>query len=129
MTKYLISKTQYDDIIERLLSKLFKDSELKPVVRKDSPWIHDEVTLHGEVSGKRVQFRYVAYAEQTFVDGVLDSERIKDSILLIPEPVVDFISRLTKVRKTKSIDAITNWFEETYDKPIDSVSLTDKKDD
>ena len=128
MAKYLISKTQYDDIIERLLSKLFKDSELKPVVRENSPWIHDEVTLHGEVSGKRVQFSYVAYAEQTFVDGVLDSERIKDSILLIPEPVVDFISRLTKVRNTKSIDAITNWFEDTYDKPIDSVSLTDKKD-
>jgi hypothetical protein len=36
---------------------------------------------------------------------------------------------MTKVRQTKATDAITNWFEETYDKPIDSVFITDRKYD
>ena len=127
MAKYLISKTQYDDIIERLLSKLFKDSELKPVVRENSPWIDDEVTLNASVSGKVVEFRYISYMESKVVDGVTTWHNT-ETTLTIPEPVVLFVSRMTKVRQTKATDAITNWFEETYDKPIDSVWITDRKD-
>jgi len=127
MAKYLISKSQYDDIIEKILSQLFKNSELKPVVRENSPWIYDEVTLNASVSGKVVEFRYVSYMESKVVDGVTTWHHT-DTTLMIPEPVVIFVSRMTKVRQTKATDAITNWFEETYDKPIDSVWISDKKE-
>jgi hypothetical protein len=127
MAKYLISKSQYDDIIEKILSQLFKNSELKSVDRDDSPWIDDEVTLNASVSGKVVEFRYISYMESKVVDGVKTWHHT-DTTLMIPEPVVIFVSRMTKVRQTKATDAITNWFEETYDKPIDSVWITDRKD-
>jgi hypothetical protein len=128
MAKYLISKSLYDDIIEKILSQLFKNSELKSVDRDDSPWIYDEVTLNASVSGKVVEFRYVSYMESKVVDGVKTWYHT-DTTLMLPEPVVIFVSRMTKVRQTKAIDAITNWFEETYDKPIDSVFITDRKYD
>jgi len=128
MAKYLISKSQYDDIIEKILSQLFKNSELKSVDRDDSPWIYDEVTLNASVSGKVVEFRYVSYMESKVVDGVTTWHHT-DTTLMLPEPVILFISRMTKVRQTKATDAITNWFEETYDKPIDSVFITDRKYD
>ena len=127
MAKYLISKAQYDDIIETILSQLFKNSELIPVDRDDSPWIDDEVTLNASVSGKVVEFRYISYMESKVVDGVKTWYNT-ETTLMIPEPVILFISRMTKVRQTKATDAITNWFEETYNKPIDSVWITDRKD-
>ena len=128
MAKYLISKSQYDDIIEKILSQLFKNSEFKSVDRDDSPCIYDEVTLNASVSGKIIEFRYVSYMESKVVDGVTTWYHT-DTSLMIPEPVILFISRMTKVRQTKATDAITNWFEETYDKPIDSVFITDRKYD
>ena len=128
MAKYLISKSQYDDIIEKILSQLFKNSELKSVDRDDSPWIYDEVTLNASVSGTVVACRYVSYMESKVVDGVTTWHHT-DTTLMLPEPVILFISRMTKVRQTKATDAITNWFEETYDKPIDSVFITDRKYD
>lgn len=127
MAKYLISKAQYDDIIEKVLSQLFKNSELKTVDRDGSPWIYDEVTLNASVSGKVIEFRYISYMESKVVDGVKTWHHT-ETTLAIPEPVVLFVSRMTKVRQTKSVDAITNWFEETYNKPIDSVFITDKTD-
>ncbi len=127
MAKYLISKAQYDDIIEKILTQLFKKSELKTVNRDNTPWIYDEVTLNANVSGKVIEFRYISYMESSVVDGVKTWHHTS-STLTIPEPVILFVSRMTKVRQTKSVDAITNWFEETYDKPIDTVWITDKKD-
>ena len=66
--------------------------------------------------------------ESKVVDGVKTWYHT-DTTLMLPEPVILFISRMTKVRQTKATDAITNWFEETYDKPIDSVFITDRKYD
>ena len=127
MTKYLISKSQYDDIIDQLLSRLFKDSELRPINRDKSPWIDDEVILKGVVSGRSVAFRYVSYSGRKTVDDVETMEHTT-SDLSIPEPIILYICKLTKVRETKSVDAITNWFEETYNKPIDTVSISDISD-
>lgn len=54
------------------------------------------------------------------------NDREKDDIIIFKESLVEFISKVVRIRKTKSMDIIADWVEDNYDLHVDKIEFSER---
>lgn len=120
MTRYIITTTQLHSVIYKYLDNLI-DSERDK--KEQGRWNDGDYTMKlRDRSGKQLLF-YIWYAPGGAYDD--DDDTVHNGIgsLQIDPKIVDFIRRFFRIRESKVIDIVADWFSSKIDTEIDQVTI------
>ena len=117
MKKYLITREQLDHLVANFLDDKMRGGRVKTVRNRYSK----SSLLNAFINpGNEVLFILFEYGESWDWD---DNDG-PTNLLSIDEGLVDMLSKHVGIRKHKSMDIISDWFEETYDFDFSNVETS-----
>ena len=111
--RYIITSTQLHSAVYKFLDNMFKDVEPE---RKQNPSNVDAYSIRLGLA----KISYFYYGPGEYDDGTMHSG--VGSLLVHPD-IVDYLRRTIKIRESKVLDIIADWFSEKFEVDIDETSI------
>lgn len=116
--RYIITTTQAHTIVYKFLDTLFKKKESQ---KKQTPSNPDAYSIELKSSGKET-LSYYYYGPGTYDDDD-DTEHSGIGSLHVHPYIVDSLRGILRIRETRVLDMIADWFSENYEVDIDDISI------
>ena len=113
--RYVITPTQFHNLIYGYLNEMFSKKDFRKDVIDDENWRIDMF----DDSGKEV-ISYFWYGPGEYDDGTLHNGI---GSLHVNPKIVDFIRNTFSLRESKVLDIIADWVTETLEVDIDEISV------
>ncbi len=122
MGKYVITESQLKKVVYGLLNPRVIGLYVEDLSRyPEDHWKVNEVVSHyiilNILGKKKFTITHMVHPNSKYHDG---------SNIFFKESLVEFISKVVRIRKTKSMDLIADWIEDTYDLDVDNIEFSDK---
>ena len=111
--RYIITQNQLHKIAYKFLDNMFKDVEPK---KEQNP--NNESAYKIRLGDAKISYFY--FGEGEYDDG---TPHYGIGNLLINPDIVDTLRKLIKVRESKVIDIVADWFSEKFGVDVDETSL------
>ena len=122
MGKYIITESQLKKVVYGILNPRVVGLYVEDLSRY--PYYHykvKEVDTHyiilNILGKKKFTITHMSYKDNR------DSEQ--DNKIFFNESLVEFISKVVRIRKTKSMDMIADWVEEMYNLNVENIEFSD----
>lgn len=122
MGKYVITESQLKKVVYGLLNARVVGVYVEDLSRlPDDHWKVTEVVSHyirlNILGKKNFTITHKAYKDSRTSNN--------DNNIFFKESLVEFVSKVVRIRKTKSMDMIADWVEDTYDLDVENIEFSD----
>lgn len=119
MARYIITDTQLHSVVYQYMDKLIDREKDK----KESPWSDEGYTMRLYDKDGINRLFYAWYAPGSSYDD--DDDTVHNGIghLQVHPKIVDFIRTMFKVRETKALDLIGDWFTNRVNTEVDEIVI------
>lgn len=115
--KYVVTQNQFHNLVYGYINKLVKSAQ---VVREDNYYVEGGYGIVVSEGGQSI-FSYDFTPEGESWDDPTDKIYPENGSLSIKKGIVDDMSELFGLRKSKIFDLIADWFTDTYEVNVDDV--------
>lgn len=122
MGKYVITENQLKKVVYGILNTRVVGLYVEDLSRlPDNHWKVTEVNSHyiilNILGKKKFVITHKSYKDNDYSKN--------DNNIFFKESLVEFISKVVRIRKTKSMDMIADWIEDTYDLDVENIEFSD----
>ena len=115
--RYIITSSQLHSVVYKLLDNMFKDIEPK---KEQNPSNKNAYRIN---FGK-AKITYFYYGPGEYDDGTPHNGI---GMIFINPDIVDTLRKTIKIRESKVVDLIADWFSEKFEVDIDEISIYPKR--
>lgn len=116
--RYIITQGQLHQVVYKYLDSTFKNSKIKKIQND-----YDSKAYRLELkSSDNEKFTYYFYGAGRYND-YDDTEHTEVATLHISPDIIDILRRMIKIRETKVIDIVSDWFSEKYQVNVDNIGI------